>query len=219
MAAKRRITTSIRPIRGRNEGQGGPRGTRVICPVTTLQSHQSSTHSLSNHSRISVELNSHAGTCVVGSSILVIHDHEHFVNIYGFDKETKHTNAFIVDAVIAYKNPVTHSTVCTTSWFASYNVVCTAPLSMSASSFCLLHPPRMIMPSWFKTLTAVAHPTLSHCLSTALPVTLRQDSPALQRMRTRISPSITSCPNAHHGTPLPPCTPCWRTSWLITGDT
>ncbi len=78
--------------------------------VATVQTVKS-TCSQSNHSRISVELNSHAVTCVVGSNVLVIHDHEHFVDIYSFDKETCHANACTVDAAIAYKDPVTHSTV------------------------------------------------------------------------------------------------------------
>ncbi len=50
-------------------------------------------------------------TCVVGSNILVIHHHGHFADVYGFDKETQRLNAYILDATIAYKDPVTHLTV------------------------------------------------------------------------------------------------------------
>ncbi len=42
--------------------------------VTQVQSVQS-THSQSNYSKISTEHDSHADTCVVGSNIVVVHDH------------------------------------------------------------------------------------------------------------------------------------------------
>ncbi len=69
------------------------------------------TYRQSNFNQISVKLDSHADTYVVGSNVLVVHDHKHFVDVYGFDKETRHANASIIDAVIAYKDPVTHLTV------------------------------------------------------------------------------------------------------------
>ncbi len=64
-----------------------------------------STCSQSNHSNFSNELNSHADTCVVGSNILVVHNHEHFVGVYGFDKETMHSNACTIDVTITDKRP------------------------------------------------------------------------------------------------------------------
>ncbi len=54
---------------------------------------------------------SHADTCVVGSNALVIRDHERFVDIYGFDKETQHANARTINAMIVYKDLVMHSKV------------------------------------------------------------------------------------------------------------
>ncbi len=79
----------------------------AVAPVQTVKS----TCSQSNHSRISVELDAHADTCVVGSNVLVVHDHEHFIDIYGFDKEIRHSNACTIDATIVYEDHVTHSTV------------------------------------------------------------------------------------------------------------
>ncbi len=69
-----------------------------------------STCSLSNDSMISVELNSHADIFVVSSNVLAVHNHEHFIDVYGFDKETWHVNACTIDAVIAHKDPVMHLT-------------------------------------------------------------------------------------------------------------
>ncbi len=79
----------------------------AVAPVQTVKS----TCSQSNLNKISVELDSHADTCVVGSNVVVVHDHEFVVIIYGFDKDTRHANACTVDAAIAYKDPVTHLTV------------------------------------------------------------------------------------------------------------
>ncbi len=70
-----------------------------------------STCSLSNDSMISVELNSHADIFVVSSNVPAVHNHEHFIDVYGFDKETWHVNACTIDAVIAHKDPVMHLTV------------------------------------------------------------------------------------------------------------
>ncbi len=70
-----------------------------------------STCNHSNHSRISVELDSHTDTCVVGFNVLVVHDHEHFVDIYSFDKMARHTNASAIDAAIVYKDHVMHSAI------------------------------------------------------------------------------------------------------------
>ncbi len=56
----------------------------AVAPVQTVKS----TCSQSNLIKISVELNSHVDTCVVGSNVLVVHNYEHFIDIYRFDKET-----------------------------------------------------------------------------------------------------------------------------------
>ncbi len=69
-----------------------------------------STCSQSNYSRISVE-ESHADNCVFGSYVLVVHDNEHFVDIYGFNKMAGHFNASTVDAATVYNDPIMHSTV------------------------------------------------------------------------------------------------------------
>ncbi len=79
----------------------------AVAPVQTVKSNCSQT----NFNEISVELDSHADTCLVGSNVLAVHNHECFVDVYGFDKETRHANASTVDAAIAYEDPITHSTV------------------------------------------------------------------------------------------------------------
>ncbi len=79
--------------------------------VVTLVQTVKLTCSQSNHSQSSVELDSHSGTCLFGSSVLVVHDHEQFVNVDGFNKKARHSNASTVDAAIAYKDPIMHSTV------------------------------------------------------------------------------------------------------------
>ncbi len=70
-----------------------------------------STSIQSDHSRNSVQLYSHAYTYLVCCNVLVVHNHGHLVDIYGFDKETRQSNASTEDAVIAYKDPVVNSTV------------------------------------------------------------------------------------------------------------
>ncbi len=190
-----------------------------------------STCSQSNHSRISVEMDSHADTCVVSSNVLIIHDHEQFADVYSFGKTVRHTNATAIDAVIAYEDPVMHSTliimikqaikidsmpeilICPMQCGVHGTTVIECPKHRSASS------PRTIIPSWFMILTAVAHPSPPPSPWMVLPFTLRPDVPALQRRRTRIFPSTTSCPTAHSGTPILPCILHRRMTWLITADT
>ncbi len=70
-----------------------------------------STCSQSDHSRISVELDSHADTCVAGSNVLAVNSHGRFVDIHSFHKAPRHTNASAIDTAIAYKDTVMHSTV------------------------------------------------------------------------------------------------------------
>ncbi len=46
-----------------------------ICPIVTVKSLDSSLNT-----NIQVELNSHADTSVVGSNVLVVHNHEQYVD-------------------------------------------------------------------------------------------------------------------------------------------
>ncbi len=75
----------------------------AVAPVYTVKF----TCSQSNHCRISVELYSHTDTFVVGSNVLVVHDHGGFVDVYSFDKATRLSNASTIDMAIASKDPVT----------------------------------------------------------------------------------------------------------------
>ncbi len=94
---------------------GRPQGTQsymscdrvTVTPVQTVKS----TRSQSNFSKISVEFDLHADTCVVGPNVQVVHDHDNFVDVYGFDRVTRHANASTVDAAMRYEDPVTHWTV------------------------------------------------------------------------------------------------------------
>ncbi len=81
------------------------------CVAVALVCTVKSTCSQSNLNNKSVELDSHAEMCVVCSKVLVVHNHECFVDDYGFDKQTRHSNACTIDAAIVYKGPVTHLTV------------------------------------------------------------------------------------------------------------
>ncbi len=73
----------------------------AVAPVQSVKF----TCSQSKHSSISVELDSHADNCVVGSNVLVVHNHESFVDVYIFDNKTRHTNASMVDAAISSEDP------------------------------------------------------------------------------------------------------------------
>ena len=79
--------------------------------VSTIRTVNTTCSQSNSHIRILVELDSHADTCVVGSNVLVVHDHERYVDVYGFDQAARHKNASTVDAAIAYEDPTTHSTV------------------------------------------------------------------------------------------------------------
>ncbi len=59
---------------------------------------------------IQVELDSHADTSVVGSNVLVAHDHECYVDVYSYDSKSRHKNITTVDAALAYDNPQTEDT-------------------------------------------------------------------------------------------------------------
>ncbi len=128
----------------------------------------------------------------------------------------RHTNASSVDTSIVYRDPVMHSTgilminhaikidsmpnilICLMQFKVNGPVVDKCPKFLPASfaqdNHALL----------FMTLMAVAHPSLSCCPWTVLPVTWRPYVPAFWSMRTRISPSNISCPKACFGTPLLP---------------
>lgn len=70
----------------------------MICTVK-------STHSQSNsHSWILVETDSHADACVVGSNVLVAHNHKCYIDVYSFDQAAWHKNAYTIDATIVYKD-------------------------------------------------------------------------------------------------------------------
>ena len=76
-----------------------------ICPIVTVKSLDSSLNT-----NIKVELDSHADTSVVGSNVLVVHDHERYVDVYGYDSKSRHKNITTVDAAVAYDNPQTGET-------------------------------------------------------------------------------------------------------------
>ncbi len=76
-----------------------------ICPIVTVKSLDSSLNT-----NIQVELDSHADTSVIGSNVLVVHDHEQYVDVYGYDSKSRHKNVTTVEAAVAYDNPQTGET-------------------------------------------------------------------------------------------------------------
>ncbi len=58
-----------------------------ICPIVTVKSLDSSLNS-----EVQVELDSQADTSVAGSNVLVVHDHECYVNAFGKDSKSRHKN-------------------------------------------------------------------------------------------------------------------------------
>ena len=73
-----------------------------MCPIVTVKSVNSS-----SKDKLRVELDSHADTTVVGSNVLIVHDHERFVDVYGYDNKSRHKNITTVDAAVAYDDPQT----------------------------------------------------------------------------------------------------------------
>ncbi len=67
-----------------------------ICPIVTVKSLDSSLNT-----NIQVELDSHADISVVGSNVLVVHDHEWYVDVYGYNSKSRHKNVTTVDAAVA----------------------------------------------------------------------------------------------------------------------
>ncbi len=72
----------------------------VTFVLLSLLSHQ--TNSIDY--KIQVELDSHTDTSVVGSNVLVVHDHAHYVDVYGYDCKSRHKNVTTVNAAVAYNN-------------------------------------------------------------------------------------------------------------------
>ncbi len=60
--------------------------------------------------RIHVELDSNVDTRVVGSNVLVLHDHGHNIIVDGYDCTPMHKNITIADAAVAYNDPQTGDT-------------------------------------------------------------------------------------------------------------
>ena len=56
-------------------------------------------------SKLKVELDSHADTCVVGDNSLVIHYHNKPVNIYIYNSKNGHRSAKTVDVPVGYQEP------------------------------------------------------------------------------------------------------------------
>ncbi len=105
MAANKKNSNLTKTNKREKQRAGRPQGNNrymssgqvAVAPVQTVKP----TTRQSNHSRISVELDSHADTCVVGSNVLVIHNHECFVNVYRFNKGTRHSNVYTINTTIA----------------------------------------------------------------------------------------------------------------------
>ncbi len=77
----------------------------AVMQVCTIKS----TCSQSNPIRIFFKMDSLADTFVVGSNVLVVHNHSCYVDIYSFDKEIWHQNTSTVDTAIMYEDPITHA--------------------------------------------------------------------------------------------------------------
>ena len=55
-------------------------------------------------SKLKVELDSYADTCVVGNNCLVIHDHNRPVIIYSYNPKDDHISAKTVAAMVGYQD-------------------------------------------------------------------------------------------------------------------
>ncbi len=73
-----------------------------ICPIVTVKSLD-----ISINPKIQVELNLHAETCVVGATLLLVHDHAHFIDVFGYDSKSIHKNITTFDAALVYDNTQT----------------------------------------------------------------------------------------------------------------
>ena len=54
-------------------------------------------------SKLKIELDAHADTCVVGDNCLVIHDHNRSVNVYSYNAKDGHRSAQTFDATVGIK--------------------------------------------------------------------------------------------------------------------
>ncbi len=70
-----------------------------MCPLVIVKSLDRSLNS-----NIQVELDSHDDTSIVSSNVLVIHNHEHYLDFYEYDSKSKHKNTTTVNAAVAYDN-------------------------------------------------------------------------------------------------------------------
>ncbi len=73
-----------------------------ICPIVTVKLLEGPI----NH-KIWVELDSHADTSAVGSNVLVIHNQECYLDVYGYDSKSRHKIITAVDTT--YKNTFCNS--------------------------------------------------------------------------------------------------------------
>ena len=55
-------------------------------------------------SKLKVESDSHADTCVVGNNCFIIHDHNRPVNVYSYNQKDGHTSVKTVDAAAGYQD-------------------------------------------------------------------------------------------------------------------
>ncbi len=64
----------------------------------------------SRKSKIPVELDSHTDTSVIGSNVLVLHDHKCYVDVFVYDSKSRHKNNTTVDTAVVYDDPQTGDT-------------------------------------------------------------------------------------------------------------
>ena len=78
-------------------------GDIFIKPLSTLQ--VTVAHATVASSKPKEELDSHAGTCVVGDNCLVINDHKRPVNVYSYDPKDGNKSAKTVNAAKSHQDP------------------------------------------------------------------------------------------------------------------
>lgn len=85
--------------------------------VAIIQTIKSDCSQSNSHRIISVELNLHADTYVVGSNFLLVHDNECFIDTCGIDEAARHKNTCTIDAAImnnleGHDNPILDTCLC-----------------------------------------------------------------------------------------------------------
>ena len=92
-------------LSGPSKGVGQPSVLRdsYVKPLSTIQAMVA--HASLASSKLKVELDSHADTCVVGDNCLIIHDHNGPVNVYSYDPKDGHRRAKTVDAAVGNQDP------------------------------------------------------------------------------------------------------------------